>query len=401
MKKHVKMVIGAALILVCIIATLVFLFKPVAVATETVKYGELTQQFVEQGSLDSRDVYTVGAKSEGYISEINVPAGRRVSAGDVLVTVDDLDYQNTLSQRLDILLLQKKELELDYDARFGSNGRAKESLEKARSLYNLALSNYEAGISLFEAEGISKQELMELDAEYRTAESEYYSALNDASEGNKSYSKEQISSLRSQIDTLRNSLKDSAVTTPFEGIVGKILVEPGQYVMEHQQVVVIYSDKSLYIKAFVLDEDAYTVKTGTEVTCSLPNGTSFAALVTFVSPLAEERLSTIGLPEQRRLIELTPQTLPKDTAMGSKTEVTFDSVLAKKTLSVPSGAVVPFEKGYGVYVAEKKKLRLCPVELGLRASGRIQIVQGLEEGDEVLLDPYADGVKEGARVKYT
>ena len=117
-------------------------------------------------------------------------------------------------------------------------------------------------------------------------------------------------------------------------------------------------------------------------------------------------IATVGITDyaQDKLegilsVELHPVDPPAALCAGSQVDLTFASVVAEQALIVPTGALVPHEGGSAVYVLQNGKIRLVPVVVGRRASGYVDIAEGLGEGDRVLTDPYRDGVKAGARAR--
>ena len=68
-----------------------------------------------------------------------------------------------------------------------------------------------------------------------------------------------------------------------------------------------------------------------------------------------------------------------------------------KTVVVKNG--VPDTDGDAVYVKKGSRAVLTPVETGEQSDGRTEIVSGLEEGEEVITNPYDVDISDGKRVK--
>ena len=65
----------------------------------------------------------------------------------------------------------------------------------------------------------------------------------------------------------------------------------------------------------------------------------------------------------------------------------------------PSAAIVPDTDGDAVYVKKGSRAILTSVETGEQSDGRTEIVSGLEEGQEIITNPYDVDISDGKRVK--
>ena len=69
-----------------------------------------------------------------------------------------------------------------------------------------------------------------------------------------------------------------------------------------------------------------------------------------------------------------------------------------RTLKAPSGALFRRDDQWNAYVLVAGKVQLRPVKVGRSSGLETEVLEGLQEGDEVILYP-GDRVKEGHRVK--
>lgn len=449
MKKHVKIAIAVLLVVLSAAAAATVLLRPVTVLTETVAMGPLVESFTERGNATPQQSVTVSSNLSGRVEELLFKVGRQVQAGELLMRIDEQDARNALTEQLDSLALQQQSLSLSgtaqtqelavskeqlnaqllqaqrqYDALFGPEGTAALQLESAQSQADLARRSYDYTAKLYEQQLASQMELLQAEQELQAAEAALAATVSECSSENKAYYEELIRSsqaqlaatersgstlgastgtqtqqLQLQIDSLRDRLADRPVAAPISGVVGQLLVAEGQYIAERQPVAVLYGDGALQIEVSLLEEDAISLQVGELVSCRLVDNSLFEAEVIFVSPIVEERLSTVGMVESRRSVELRPLSAPSGLCAGSQVELTFSSVVVDSTLSVPTGALVPHGQGSAVYVLREGKLQLVEVQTGQRSSGRIAVTAGLQEGDQVVRDPYQDGVKQGARAR--
>jgi len=403
--------------------------------------------FNERGTAIPENTRTISSNVSGQVQTIHYRVGRSVSAGDVLFEIDDSESYRVLSEQLSSLALQQRGLQISsdmqsselsvsreqlkaqlsltqkqYDALFGENGSAAAMIESAQSNYELAVRARDYTKQLFEQGLASESDYRSAEGSLQAAQAALASTLAECSEKSRVFYADQINTVQAQLnaiergnsslgassnnqsaqiqlqmDSLRDRIDAKPATAPVDGIVGKLLVTEGQYVFENQPLAIVYAEGGLLIEVSLLEENAIALSTGQRVDCALVDDTPFSAIITFISPIVEESISTIGLAESRRRIELVPDSMPISLCAGSAVDLTFSSVAEEQALSVPASALVPIGAGSGVYVLRNGRLSLITVQTGVRASGRVAIVSGIEDGDIVLRAPYQNGVKNGAR----
>ena len=64
---------------------------------------------------------------------------------------------------------------------------------------------------------------------------------------------------------------------------------------------------------------------------------------------------------------------------------------------MPKTAVFPYNDGDALWVVRRGKLQIQPIKKGFENDTEIAVTEGLKEGDLVVLDPQAEGLKEGKR----
>jgi HlyD family secretion protein len=180
--------------------------------------------------------------------------------------------------------------------------------------------------------------------------------------------------------------------------VWEIYAESGSFVAENQPIARLYRPGDMKIEAHLLSEDSLSLSPGQTVSCLLADNTSFEAEIVFVSSVALETLSTIGITENRCLVELRPQNLPAQIGAGHPVDLTFSSPAVERALSVPASAVMPMGAGNGIYILRDGRALLTEVQTGLHSGGRVEILSGLSEGDSVILDPHDTGIADNSRV---
>ena len=119
----------------------------------------------------------------------------------------------------------------------------------------------------------------------------------------------------------------------------------------------------------------------------------------FLSPVSTEELSVLGIEENRSKVILTVDGLSDRIGAGHQADLTFHAVHKEQVLQVPSAAIVPDTDGDAVYVKKGSRAILTSVETGEQSDGRTEIVSGLEEGQEIITNPYDADISDGKRVR--
>jgi HlyD family secretion protein len=160
--------------------------------------------------------------------------------------------------------------------------------------------------------------------------------------------------------------------------------------------------EALEIVVDVLTSDAVEIEEGAQVTIDRWGGEqALEGQVRRVEPSAFQKVSALGVEERRVnvLIDLdTPYEKWKQLGDGYRVETRIVVWKSQDVLQVPASAVFRHGDGWAVYRVEKGAARLAPVDIGKRDGDTAQVLEGLDEGQPVVLYP-SDRVSDGTEVK--
>ena len=249
LKKHRKKVVVIAIVLVIVIAAVVIVGNVKSGQTKKGKQKiqkentvslekmDLTKSISATGTIESKESRDVSANVNGVtIKKVNVSVGDEVKKGKSLITFDETDLQESLSEAKDSL----------SDAQ--SEGAS--SIEKAQKQVSDAKSEYadvkseensktaKAKKAYEEAKkSKQKEQISQAKTEYENAVSTRKSTLKqskssieqaqEALETAKSSAKKSIKEAKKQVTQAQESLDKCAVTAPMDGIVTSISVQEG------------------------------------------------------------------------------------------------------------------------------------------------------------------------------
>jgi len=126
---------------------------------------------------------------------------------------------------------------------------------------------------------------------------------------------------------------------------------------------------------------------------------TFEGTVNDVGISAIERISPLGLKENRVKITILLTEKSAKVVLGSNVDVKFTTLEVPDQLMIPKTALFPYQEGDAVWMIREGKAKIQPVKKGLENDSQITIVQGLSKDDIILQDPNLKELKEGKPLK--
>lgn len=168
--------------------------------------------------------------------------------------------------------------------------------------------------------------------------------------------------------------------SPVSGVVTEISMAEGQYVPEGGSLYRIEDISKLWVEAELYPSETALVKTGDKISVSVSGFENFPveATIIFLNP---EYRSNTQITVLRAAIDNRDMIFKP----GMQAQVIF-SHSSKKALTVPVDAVIRDGKGTHLYV-QKGKNTFTPqmVKIGLEDFDRVEIADGINEGDTVVV----------------
>jgi HlyD family secretion protein len=346
----------AALILIAAAVAGGYAYRAAGVTTvDAVAAGRATVQEVieDTGTVTARRVSVVVAKNSFDITSILCQIGDPVAAGALVMTTDVKD------NGADALSLQAQAVGLEAQL-----AQARENAENLKNLYeNGAVSKIEYDTAA-------------------TAEREIAA---------------QLQSLRYSVQSVRNNAQSNRVEAPIGGMVTELFVSEGDTAIMGARLLEISDMDSLYIKANLLADDAAKVQAGDVVILETRSET--ACSVEKIAPKVTESMSDLGIAQKRVEVEIAAEDR-EGLVLGGDMDIKIVVNERENVVSVPRKAVFSQNQKDCVYVvdADAGRVALREIAVGLKGGDVYEILEGVAEGEWVVLSP--DGaLADGARVK--
>ncbi len=366
--------------------------RAVPVPVWTVRAASLTQSLAVSGRVVSENRVFVGSTITGRVAEVTRREGGTLGAGELIVRLEDAELAAALRQAEAGLASAL--------ARLASQRRlaapvALQQLEQARANAAAAEREVQRTEQLLAQGFIGQARLDEVRRVAEVAQAAQRSAQVQQ-EANQSgtellQAEARVTEARAALDFARARLAQTRITAPAESTVLARLVEPGQIVQPGTRLAELSVRGPVQLVALVDEKYLSRLTPGLVagvVADAFPGG-AFEARIASVAPLVDA---------QRGAVEVKfslPAALPPPVVLKNDMTVSIEIVTGRrdKAIALPAEAL---RAGPAVLVVQDGRAALRPVSTGLHTLSALEVVQGLREGEQVVLDA---AVVAGARVR--
>lgn len=358
------------------------------IRTATVMRGDLVRDVSVQGRVVAAVSPTLYASAAGSIT-LNVEAGERVVAGQVLATVDSPELRNQLQQADASLAQRKLELERQrIDTR-------QQSLEKRKAADLAEVAVIAARREKRRADDAKERGVIPIidyekaQDDLRNAELAYSHAVADAKLHDERLSFElrasefEVNAQELMVDDLRRQVYDLSIKSPVDGIVGDLLVNQKAAVSRDTPVMAVVDLTRYEIDVMIPESyaDDLAIGMAAEITAGT---TRYSGQLVSVSP----EVVNNQVAARVRFVGEGP------TGLRQNQRLTTRILLAEHSdvLMVQRGQFLDSGGGRLAYVVGANRVaKRRNIETGARSLGAVEIVAGLEPGDTIVisnLDPF-------------
>jgi HlyD family secretion protein/macrolide-specific efflux system membrane fusion protein len=319
----------------------------------TAKRAPLAVEVIDVGRVEAFEEVEILSKVSGRVAQVLVKDGDAVKKGDALILLDTRDYGRVVARER--ALLDTAQAKVSY---------AKRQFDKKRELMREGL------LSALDFD-VAERELQLMELDVRTA--------------------------RVTLTQAEDRLRDARIVAPASGTAIRRKIEPGEMVIpgvestfEKRALLMIADLSRLVIKIELNQIDVSKVRLGQRVTATfdgLPDE-KFAARVTEISPASTKAKDLDVFPIKAELDHPDPRIKP---GMTADVRVHIEEKPAAVTVpleSVTHEAGKAFVKRVIEHEKDRRTERV-EVVLGTQNDRFAEVVSGLHEGEQVLLDPPA------------
>jgi HlyD family secretion protein len=378
---------------------LLYAFRPRAelVDVETVVAGPLQVTVDAEGIARIKDVFTISAPVAGRLLRTPLAAGDPLTRDvSVVATIEPSDPA-FLDPRA--LAESRQELETAEAARKA----AAAEVERARTEQRFAHTELERARTLFESGSVPRRFADEAERTAGTAEAAVAGALAalDAREHEVLRARAR---LITPVDRSEGTLECECVTltSPVNGRVLRVFEKSATVVAPGTALLEVGDPEELEVVADFLSADAVRIRPGQIATIEGWGGDgALEARVRHVEPFGFTKVSALGIEEQRVNVVFDLETSRERwEPLGHGYRVISRVVLWEgyDVLTVPVTALYRQASEWYVFVAAAGRAEQRAVTPGFRSGLKVQVLDGLDDGDVVIVNPPAS-LEPGARVR--
>ena len=330
-----------------------------------IKVGPLDVESALQisGNLMPETRVAVAATLPGTLARVTVDLGDRVSAGQVVATLD------------------RREIDAQVDAAAAAVAVAQAGLEAGEAALANALLEHERAQNLFDRGAVPRQRLDAAETSRRAA-----AAQRDLATAT-------VAQAEAALRRAKEVQRDATLTSPISGVVVERNYDAGSLVGPGEKPVVVIADlRVMKLDAGVSELEAGRLQVGmpARVSAQARAGEMFEGRVATIAPEVDAR-------NRHFRIEIRVAN-PRGTLLSGMYGAAVVPVeRATQVLAVPREAVTTRDGRRVAFRIESDTLREVPVSEGLTDGRIVQIADGLRAGDVVVSDARQD-VPVGTRV---
>ncbi|MEN6460366.1 MAG: efflux RND transporter periplasmic adaptor subunit [Syntrophomonas sp.] len=319
------------------------------VNTAVVKEMNIIKYSSYTGRVKGSNEEAVMPKQALRVTAVHVTEGQTVHQGQVIASLD--------RSKLDAAVGQ---------AQAGvASARAAEAANEVQR--QTALSNYNRTKELHNAGAVSDQAL-------ETAKAAYDALNTGAAEAG-------VAQAQAALNLAQQNLADCEITSPMNGIVGRVDVSVGDTTSMQNPVAVISNTADLEIEVMVSESDVSSVKAGTAVKVIIeaigedPLTGTVKSVASVADTTSKSYSVTVSLPNNAK----------SQVKSGMFAEVQLPTKHTEDVIGIPMSAVLPQNGENVVYVVKgKDSCKAVKVQLGLNDGKFTEITDGLKIGQKVI-----------------
>lgn len=202
----------------------------------------------------------------------------------------------------------------------------------------------------------------------------------------------EVNVLKSEVQLIKAQIDKTEIRAPFEGRVGLKYVSDGSYISPTTRIASLQNINPVKLDFSVPERYVNRVKVGDKLTFTV-QGTDkdFEGEIYAIEPKIESQTRTLQLRARSNNDEgfLVP---------GAFADLELILKTLDDALMVPSISLVPELQGQKLYLYKNGSVVEQRVKTGIRTADRVQIVEGIQQGDTVLTTGLLQ-VREGMQVE--
>lgn len=388
--------IGVVVVALLVVALLP---KPVPVDLEPVIRGPLQVTLDHEGKTRVRDRFVISAPVPGRVTRIELEPGDSVKANETVLATFEPTDPGLLDAR------SRAEARASVNAAEAQLERSRAERERARAESEYATTELDR-IRRLAGQGIVSEDALDAADMEARAKGRALEAADSAVRA----AKHELAAARARLlepvdgrgGNPGRADRSIRLRSPVDGVVLRRLRESEAVVPAGEPLLEVANPADLEVVADFLSTDAVRMRAGMPVRIEQWGGEGvLRGKVRRVEPSGFMKISALGVEEQRVNV-IVDFDDPRGAwrALGDEYRVEVRVVIWEKddVVQVPTSSLFRHGEGWAVFVANGRRTRLTHVQTGRRNGLHAEILNGVAEGDQVVIHP-SDNVVDGVRVR--
>lgn len=384
-----KIIIIILIIVVAVLAIGMYMSKKIAKSNEgteveitAITTSAITEKVSATGKVQPEVEVKISSEVSGEIIDLPVVEGQVVEKGQLLVRINPDLYQSAI------------------DRTVASLSTARANLNQVEAQLTEAKYNYDRNKTLLDKGVISRAEWEKIESAYEVAKASKNSAYYN------------VQAAQATVTEAHDNMNRTTIYAPASGTISKLDVELGERVLGTQQMtgtelMRIANLNNMEVEVDVNENDIVKISVGNKAIIEVDAymKKKFEGTVTSISNSADETLTADQVTNFKVKVRIDKSSY-EDLMEGKPTTyspfrpgmtATVDIISNEKEgiLAVPIGAIIMHQeegsdvRKEAVYVKNGDLAEIKYVQTGIQDDKNIEIINGLEEGDEVITGPYS------------
>ncbi len=359
---------------------------------ETLKSSMVDDYYEAVGTVKAKNSSIVAARVMGNIVALHVREGDTVRAGQTLLEIDSRDAGIQLQKtQAGMREVQDSLQEVEGNIRAAESARA--AAQANETLAKTTLKRYQM---LFERRSVSPQEFDEVRTKYEVAqaESERADRLLQAAIARQKQIRAQVDQAKADVANARVYVGYSRISAPIGGVVVSRQVDVGYMATPGMPLLTIENSSHYQLHASVEESQLGKIHLHdqAQVTLEALENKELSGAVEEIVPAADP--ATRSYIVKIGLVNVDGAQLRS----GLYGKARF-IIGQRKTLAIPQAAVTQQGQLIGVFVVDRSgTARLRLVKTGRVAGDRVEVLSGLNEGEEIISEGITT-IRDGIRVR--
>lgn len=291
-----------------------------SVEGKILKAEKFAENLTLSGTLEANEEIELRSEVSGIVESINFDEGAKVSKGQILFQVNDIELRAQLSQ--------------------------------VKTSQQLASENQRRAKLLLDKQAISQEEFDVANADFESA--------------------------RAQSDLIAAQLSKTTVRAPFSGTIGLRSISKGSYVTPSTPIANLVNTSQLKLTFAVPEKYVSRMKVGTELVFTTSDSREeHTAKIYAIEPQVDIATRTLRM---RAIADNKEGKLYP----GTFANVTLPLETVNNAMMVPTEALIPIQNGKKIFIKENGLAKEVEVETGARTASDVRVLSGIKVGDTIL-----------------